>query len=211
MKRTTLCISLFLIIATTKPANAQYTHPLSLQDPVTSGFITNTVENCSRGWRFHVNDPGFAVGQLGVYSVVSSNVSHTLTLFDFATQDILAQVTTTPGTGWIFEDLVTPVPLVEGSDYIVSVHFGDTGGYYYGSRAWIGDSWFPTGTIEYLDMRYGNGVGPSVFPTSVLSDYQYGVPDIGYAEYNVIPAPGALLLGSIGLGMVSWLRRRKTV
>jgi len=44
-------------------------------------------------------------------------------------------------------------------------------------------------------------------PTVYESNSQYWLPD----RADLIPAPGAILLGSIGIGLVGWLKRRRAL
>ena len=79
-------------------------------------------------------------------------------------------------------------------DFVISAPFDGT--YVLNNNYYVFEA--PPGVGDFLALTISGGQG----------GYLHG---IELVQNTVIPAPGALLLGSIGLGFVSWLRRRRTL
>jgi len=70
----------------------------------------------------------------------------------------------------------------------------------YWGTPWTSVSYqFATGGTYTILIEVSNGLD------SILDSY------VGIDNFEVIPVPGAILLGGIGIGLVGWLRRRKTL
>ena len=149
---------------------------------------SNTVSNCQRGFRFTANEDIMVV-YFG--KRIPNSTQRYVTLFDYTTQAILAQIQVDPGSvgTYNYNLLTNPLWLHSGQQYVLEL-FNSTGDmYYYGSSTQIGQH------LTFGDMRYCNSCTQNTFPTTILTGMHYGTPDfLYYTKQNISPAPTHTIL-----------------
>ena len=160
---------------------ATFNGPNSATDSVS---ITNAggVGNSQRGFRFAPTED-ILVSSFGKNE--PTGTTRYVTLFNYNTQAIVSQTQVSGPIGvYSYASIPSPVWLMQGTQYVLELFQGASDGYYYQSSSQIGQH------LVYYDMRFCNSCTQNTFPTSVLTNYHYGLPDLWYyTKSNVTPAP----------------------
>ena len=196
---------------------------VAISDFDAMGWIRRT--NKTEGWRFtHASPLGIAVTHLGMWDDdfkwtgtpggPGFDYEIPIAIWRVSDQTLLTSATLGPGTGdpvlgeYRYVE-ITPVLLSPGVTYAIGFQWADE----LVMSDWV-QAWEP-GAVQ-VDPAITIGLGVEslslgfLFP-SIIIDFPDS-PRFGpNFQFDVIPAPGAILLGSIGVGLVSWLRRRRTL
>ncbi len=160
----------------------------SATDSVTGG-ATGGVDNSQRGFRFSPNTD-ILVTSFGKKE--PTGTTRYVTLFDNTSTNIITQQQVSgPAATYTYAPLSNPIWLATDSQYVIQLFQGVSDGYYFGTSSQINP------LLTYYDMRYCNTCTQNTFPTSTLSGYHYGYPDLWfYYKNSITPAPTYTLMGN---------------
>jgi hypothetical protein len=197
-----LCIAVGLSLTLAAPSFAALTlnlDPASLADGIytsgSPGIISTFFGNIEFvGQIRNSGDPDLS-GK--VFDVVAKNQVASLT-FDFDPKYEIRSATFSYGGN---QDKITVEAWDNSSTPVLLASLVD-------APTGVGDS---TGPVTF-DAGFGNSIYTlSWIDPGGSGPVLYDLASLNGISLEVIPAPGAILLGSIGVGFVGWLRRRRTL
>lgn len=207
-------VTLSVVLAVGSSASADWIMFTPPTDPSGSVFSTNFNDRYSagRGMSFLMTDD-VMIDSVGIYHDLtgidlSYELAETTSTSGVVTigQTVLRSgngVVTTSGLEFI-EFAIAPLTLQAGKSYHLDFTFSGPGNqnFFYCQDGWpvYGPATFDLGAFTLIDGTAGGYTQNFVLPRMGVN-----------AMTAAVPAPGAILLGALGAGLVGWMRKRNAL